>query len=198
MCKISLKSYEKLSSSSDKLRIRPDFHVKSAPLVFSHNATVSAADAHKNLAINNSHSGITSENDYNGREHYTTTYNKITQPKIIDDTKYETTLIDFKFIKDTSGINELTRVFIDKIMTKYAGQTAIRRSFRMLNITGTGVISHNDFTASLHMLGIWIYTTDDFNLFYTKLAGGSNNVITYMSFKAFIEEQNEFTRCCEL
>jgi hypothetical protein len=30
------------------------------------------------------------------------------------------------------------------------------------------------------------------------MAGGSNKLITYMSFKAFIEEQNEFTRCCEL
>ena len=83
-------------------------------------------------------------------------------------------------------------------MTKYEGQTAIRRSFRMLNITGTGVISHDDFSASLHMLGIWLYTTHDFNLFYTKVAGGVNKLITYMSFKAFIEEQNEFTGCCEL
>jgi hypothetical protein len=186
MCKISLKAYEKLSSSSDKLRMRPDFYVKSAPHVFSP------------IKANHSHSGITSENEYKGPEHYTTTYHKTTQPNITDDTKYETTLVDFKFIKDESGINELTRVFVDKIMTKYAGQTAIRRSFQMLNITGTGVISHDDFTASLHLLGIWVYTMADFNLFYTKMTGGSNKMITYMSFKAFIEEQNEFTRCCEL
>ena len=152
----------------------------------------------KNIKANNAHSEITSENEYKGPEHYTTTYNKTTQSKIIDDTKYETTLIDFKFIKDNSGINELTRVFVDKIMTKYAGQTAIRRSFQILNITGTGVISYKDFTASLHMLGIWIYTTADFNLFYTKMAGGIDKTITYMSFKAFVEEQNEFARCCEL
>jgi len=186
MRKISLKAYKKLSSSSDKLRMRPDFHVKSAPHFFSP------------VKANNSHSGITSKNEYNGHEHYMTTYNKTTQPTITDDTKYETTLVDFKFIKDDSGINKLIRVFVDKIMTKYSGQTAIRRSFQMLNITGTGVISHDDFTASLHLLGIWIYTTADFNLFYTKMAGGSNKMITYMSFKAFIEEQNEFTRCCEL
>lgn len=191
MCKLTLKFYEKLSSSSDKLRMRPDFHVKSAPHVFSH-------DACNQSKANNAHSGITFENEYKGPEHYTTTYNKTTQPKIIDDTKYETTLVDFKFIKDDSGINELTRVFVEKIMTRFAGQTAIRRSFRLLNISGTGVISHDEFTASLHMLGIWIYTTADFNLFYTKMAGGSNKMITYMSFKAFIEEQNEFTRCCEL
>lgn len=191
MCKLSLKFYEKLSSSSDKLRMRPDFHVKSAPHVFSH-------DVYNQSKANNSHSVITSENEYKGPEHYTTIYHKTTQPKIIDDTKYETTLVDFKFIKDDSGINELTRVFVEKIMTKFAGQTAIRRSFRLLNISGTGVISHDEFTASLHMLGIWIYTTADFNLFYTKMAGGSSKMITYMSFKAFIEEQNEFTRCCEL
>jgi hypothetical protein len=155
-------------------------------------------NARKNIAVNNSHSSITNEYEYKGTEHYTTTYNKTTQLRIVDDTKYETTLIDFRFIKDYSGINELTRVFVDKIMTKYAGQTAIRRSFQMLNITGTGVISHDDFTASLHMLGIWLYTTDDFNLFYTKVAGGMNKLITYMSFKEFIEEQNEFTGCCEL
>ena len=196
MCKISLKSYEKISSSSDKLRMRPDFHVKSTPQIFSYIATVN--EAHKNIAINNSHSNITNENVYNGPDHYTTTYRKTTQPKIVDDSKYETTQIDFKFIKDTSGINELTRIFVDKIMTKYAGQTAVRRSFRMLNITGSGVISRDDFVLSLHMLGIWIYTERDFNLFYTKLAGGINKMITYMSFKEFIEEQNEFTRCCEL
>ena len=198
MCKISLKSYEKLSSSSDKLRMRPDFHVKAAPQVFSHHAATTDTISHKNIAINNSHSSITSEHEYKGTEHYMTTYNKTNPLRIIDDSKYETTLIDFKFVKDDSGINELIRVFVDKIMTKYAGQTAIRRSFRMLNITGTGLISHDDFTASLHMLGIWIYTTQDFNLFYTKVAGGVNKMITYMSFKSFIEEQNEFTRCCEL
>jgi hypothetical protein len=198
MCKLSLKFYEKLSSSSDKLRMRPDFHVKSAPHVFSHNASIHDTGACKNIKANNAHSGITFENEYKGHEHYTTTYNKTTQPKIIDDMKYETTLVDFKFIKDDSGINELTRVFVEKIMTKFAGQTAIRRSFRLLNIAGTGVISHDEFTASLHMLGIWIYTTADFNLFYTKLAGDIHKMITYMSFKAFIEEQNEFTRCCEL
>lgn len=196
MCKISLKSYEKISSSSDKLRMRPDFHVKSTPHFFSHHSNVN--DAHKNIMINNSHSIIISEHEYNGRDHYTTTYNKNTQPKIVDDSKYETTQIDFKFVKDDSGINELTRIFVDKIMTKYAGQTAIRRSFQMLNITGYGVISHDDFTASLHMLGIWLYTEHDFNLFYRKMAGGFNKMITYMSFKAFIEEQNEFVRCCEL
>ena len=198
MCKISLKSYEKLSSSSDKLRMRPDFHVKSVPQVFSHHAATTDTIAHKNITINNSHSSITSEHEYKGSEHYTTTYNKTNPLRIVDDSKYETTLIEFKFVKDDSGIHELTRVFVDKIMTKYAGQTAIRRSFRMLNITGTGLISHDDFTASLHMLGIWIYTTQDFNLFYTKVAGGMNKMITYMSFKEFIEEQNEFTQCCEL
>lgn len=52
MCKISLKAYEKLSSSSDKLRMRPDFYVKSAPHVFSP------------IKANHSHSGITSENEY--------------------------------------------------------------------------------------------------------------------------------------
>jgi hypothetical protein len=83
-------------------------------------------------------------------------------------------------------------------MTKYAGQTAIRRSFQMLNLSGSGIISIEDFTSSLHMLGIWIYTKHDFNLFYTKLAGGVDKVITYMSFKEFIEKQNEFVRCCEL
>ena len=154
--------------------------------------------AHKNTTVTNSHSNIISKHEYTGPEHYMTTYNKTTQSNITDDTKYETTLVDFKFIKDDSGLNELTRVFVDKIMTKYAGQTAIRRSFQMLNITGTGVISQSDFTASLHMLGIWIYTTADFNLFYKKMAGGIDKMITYMSFKAFIEEQAEFTRCCEL
>lgn len=196
MCKISLKSYEKLSSSTDKLRMRPDFHVKSTPSTFSHNASIS--DAHKNITVNNSHSNITNENDYNGPEHYTTTYNKTSQPQTVDDSKYETTLIDFKFVKDDSGINELIRIFVNKIMTKYAGQTAIRRSFQMLNLTGSGIISIDDFTSSLHMLGIWIYTKHDFNLFYTKLAGGTDKVITYMSFKEFIEKQNEFIRCCEL
>ena len=196
MCKISLKSYEKLSSSTDKLRMRPDFHVKSTPSTFSHNASIS--DAHKNITVNNSHSNITNENDYNGPEHYTTTYNKTSQPQTVDDSKYETTLIDFRFVKDDSGINELIRIFVNKIMTKYAGQTAIRRSFQMLNLTGSGIISIEDFTSSLHMLGIWIYTKHDFNLFYTKLAGGIDKMITYMSFKEFIEKQNEFIRCCEL
>ena len=196
MCKISLKSYEKLSSSTDKLRMRPDFHVKSTPSTFSHNASTS--DAHKNITVNNSHSNITNENDYNGPEHYTTTYNKTSQPQTVDDSKYETTLIDFRFVKDDSGINELIRIFVNKIMTKYAGQTAIRRSFQMLNLTGSGIISIEDFTSSLHMLGIWIYTKHDFNLFYTKLAGGIDKMITYMSFKEFIEKQNEFIRCCEL
>jgi hypothetical protein len=196
MCKISLKSYEKLSSSADKLRMRPDFHVKSTPSIFSYNTSIS--DAHKNITVNNSHSNITNENDYNGPEHYTTTYNKTSQSQIVDDSKYETTLIDFRFVKDDSGINELTRIFINKIMTKYAGQTAIRRSFQMLNLSGSGIISIADFTSSLHMLGIWIYTKDDFNLFYTKLAGGIDKMITYMSFKEFIEKQNEFIRCCEL
>lgn len=196
MCKISLKSYEKLSSSTDKLRMRPDFHVKSTPSTFSHNASIS--DAHKNITVNNSHSNITNENDYNGPEHYTTTYNKTSQPQTVDDSKYETTLIDFKFVKDDSGINELIRIFVNKMMTKYAGQTAIRRSFQMLNLSGSGIISIEDFTSSLHMLGIWIYTKHDFNLFYTKLAGGIDKMITYMSFKEFIEKQNEFIRCCEL
>lgn len=196
MCKISLKSYEKISSSSDKLRMRPDFHVKSTPSIFSYNASVS--DAHKNITVNNSHSTIINENDYNGPEHYTTTYNKTTQPQTVDDSKYETTLIDFRFVKDDSKINELTRIFVNKIMTKYAGQTAIRRSFQMLNLTGSGIISRADFTSSLHMLGIWLYTEHDLNLFYTKLAGGIDKMITYMSFKEFIEKQNEFIRCCEL
>ena len=178
MCKISLKSYEKLSSSTDKLRMRPN--------------------AHKNITVNNSHSNITNENDYNGPEHYTTTYNKTSQPQTVDDSKYETTLIDFRFVKDDSGINELIRIFVNKMMTKYAGQTAIRRSFQMLNLSGSGIISIEDFTSSLHMLGIWIYTKHDFNLFYTKLAGGVDKMITYMSFKEFIEKQNEFIRCCEL
>ena len=195
MCKISLASYEKLSSSSDKLRMRPDFHVKASPQIF---PSYNMRAAHKNTTVTNSHSNIISKHEYTGPEHYTTTYHKTTQPNITDDTKYETTLVDFKFIKDYSGLNELISVFVDKITTKYAGQTALRRSFQMLNITGTGVISHDDFTASLHMLGIWIYTTADFNSFYTKMAGGSNKMITYMSFKAFIEEQNEFTHCCEL
>jgi hypothetical protein len=102
-------------------------------------------------------------------------------------------MVDFKFVKDESGIDELTRVFLDKIMTKYAGQTALRRCFQMLNTTGFGIISHDDFTASLFMIGIRYYTDHDFNTFYTKLAGGANKMITYMSFKKFIEEQTEFT-----
>ena len=68
----------------------------------------------------------------------------------------------------------------------------------MLNITGSGVISCDNFISSLRMLGIQFYTDHDFNLFYKKVAGGANKMITYMSFKGFIEEQNEFTRCCEL
>jgi hypothetical protein len=187
--------YEKLSSSSDKLRIQPVCPAKSAPQIFpSYNMNT----AHKNSTVTNSHTNIISKHEYNGSGHYTTTYNKTTQSQILDDSKYETTLIDFKFVKDDSGINELTRVFLDKIMTKYAGQTALRRCFQMLNTTGFGVISHDDFTASLYMLGIRFYTDQDFTTFYTKVAGGANKMITYISFKKFIEEQNEFTRCCEL
>jgi len=191
MCKISLKSYEKLTaSSSDKLRIRPVFHANSAPQIFpSYNMTA----PHKNSTVTNSHSNIISKHEYNGPEHYTTTYNKTTQSPILNDSKYETKMVDFKFIKDESGINELTRVFLDKIMTKYSGQTALRRCFQMLNTTGFGIISHDDFTASLYMIGIRYYTDHDFNTFYTKVAGGANKMITYMSFKKFIEEQNEFT-----
>lgn len=195
MCKISLVAYEKISSSSDKLRMRPDFHVKAKPQIFpSYNMDA----AHKNITVNNLHSNIISKHEYNGPEHYTTTYNKTTQPRIADDSKYETNQVDFKFVKDDSSINELTRIFVNKIMTKYAGQTALRRCFQMLNTTGFGVISHDDFTVSLYMLGIQFYTEHDFNLIYTKVAGGANKMITYMSFKKFIEEQNEFTRCCEL
>lgn len=203
MCKISLKSYEKLSSSSDKLRMRPDFHVKAAPQVFSDHRVVMM---NVNANANNHHVAIIGENDYNGRDHYTTTYNKTTRPHVIDDSKYETTLIDFKFVKDAAdntgvNVNELVRAFVDKIMTKYAGQTALRKAFKMMNISGAGVgttISHDDLTASLHMLGIWVYTDAAFRLFYIKLAGGINKMITYVSFRAFIEDQNDFIQSCEI
>jgi len=204
MGKMSLAAYERVSSSSDKLRMRPDFHVKAAPHIFTKQAHsfVSA-----NASANNHHNTFSNENEYNGEAHYITTYTKTTQPQSIDDSKYETTLIDFKFVKDDTdhaGINELVRVFVDKIMTKYAGQTALRKAFRMMNTnissagTGGTTVSRDDLTAALHALGIWIYTDAAFKLFYIKLAGGINQLITYVSFRTFIEEQHDFTQSCEI
>lgn len=189
MCKISLKSYETLTTSSERLRLRPDFHVKATPQVYSKPTIALTSHTHSDIVIGN---------NYNGHDHYTTMYNKMTQPNAFDDSKYETTLVDFKSIKDYSGVNALIRLFINKINTKYSGQTAIRKAFKMMNTSGSNDIGQDDLVSALHMLGIWCYTENDFSLFYIQLAGGIHNMITYGSIKAFIEEHNEFKQSCEI
>jgi hypothetical protein len=181
-----------MTSSSDIHRLMPDPQVKATPKVYSTTPkTTLTSYTHSDIAIGNKY--------YKGQDHYTTMYNKMTQSNAIDDSKYETTLVDFKSVKDYSGVNTLIRLFINKINTKYSGQTALRKAFKMMtNTSETNDIGSDDLISALHRMGIWGYTDNDFNSFYVQLAGGIDNMITYTSLKTFIEKHNEFKQSCEI
>lgn len=144
MCKTSLQMYQKLSSSEDKLRMRPDFHVKSAP--------------HE-----------------------------------CNDSMYETTLIDVKCIKSDSGVKELVNQLVVNGLNRFAGQTAVRKLFKLLNVSGTGTISQHELKSSLRFIGIWVQNECDYDELYNMLACEPTRVITYISFKAFMDAQCEFS-----
>ena len=192
MCKISLKSYEKMASSSDIHRLMPDPQMKATPQVYSTTPkTTLTSYTHSDISIGNKY--------YKGQDHYTTMYNKMTQPNAIDDSKYETTLVEFRSVKDYSGVNALIRLFVNKINTKYSGQTALRKAFKMMtNTSGSNVIGYEDLVSALHMLCIYGHTENDFNSFYLQLAGGIDNIVTYTSLKTFIDKHNEFKQSCEI
>jgi hypothetical protein len=136
--------YQKLSSSEDKLRMRPDFHVKSAP--------------HE-----------------------------------CNDSMYETTLIDVKCIKSDSGVKELVNQLVVNGLNRFAGQTAVRKLFKLLNVSGTGTISQHELKSSLRFIGIWVQNECDYDELYNMLACEPTRVITYISFKAFMDAQCEFS-----
>lgn len=206
MCKLSLDFYNKISSSEDKLRMRPDFHVTSAPCKYSANAsndgTANANTANDNTAANANakrmtHSSkLSFSSEFDGTTHYTTTYNKTMQPCEYNDSRYETTLIDYKCIKSDSPVNGLVKTFVDNGLNRFAGQTAIRRLFKLLNLSGNGAISYSELKSSLKLIGIWAQTESDYKIFYNMLACEPNNLITYISFKSFIDSQCEFNQCC--
>ena len=96
MCKISLKFYENLTTSSDIHRLMPDPQMKATPQVYSTPKTTLTSYTRSDIAIGNKY--------YKGQDHYITMYNKMTQPNAIDDSKYETTLVEFRSVKDYSVI----------------------------------------------------------------------------------------------
>ena len=189
MCKTSLHMYHKLSSSEDKLRMRPDFHVNSAPCEYS--ANVSAVKANANRMTHTSK--LSFSDAFDGASHYTTTYMKTTQPHKYNDSMYETTLVDFKCIKSDSSVKALINQLVDNGLNRFAGQTAVRKLFKLLNMSGSGAMSHSELKSSLHLIGIWPQNESNYDELYTMLAGNLNNDITYMSFKSFMDEQCEFS-----
>lgn len=197
MCKISLAMYHRMSTNEDKLRMRPDFHVTPAPSTYSaHATTESNANAESNAKSNAkrmTHSSkLSFSAEFDGPTHYTTTYNKTTQPCKYNDSGYETTQIDYKCVKSDSSVNLLVKSFVNNGFNRFAGQTALRKLFKLLNVTGNGAISHSELKKSLNLIGIWVQNESDYTTFYNMMACEPDNLITYMSFKTFMDGQCEF------
>jgi hypothetical protein len=196
MCKISLAMYHRMSSSEDKIRMRPDFHVTSAPSTYSaHAPTESNANADANAnAKRMTHSSklLSFSDEFDGPTHYITTYNKTTQPCKYNDSGYETTQIDYKCVKSDSSVNLLVKMFVDNGFNRFAGQTALRKLFKLLNVSGNGAITHSELKKSLNLIGIWVQNESDYTTFYNMMACEPDNLITYMSFKTFMDAQCEF------
>lgn len=169
--------------------MRPVFHVHSAPCEYSSNASVGKANANRMTHT----SQLSFSDAFDGASHYTTTYMKTTQPHKYNDSMYETTLVDFKCIKSDSSVKALVNQLVDNGLNRFAGQTAIRKLFKLLNVSGSGTISHSELKSSLHLIGIWPPNECNYDELYNMLAGNPNNHITYISFKSFMDEQCEFS-----
>ena len=196
MCKISLAMYHRMSSNEDKLRMRPDFHVTSAPSTYSAHATTESnanADANTNAKRMSHSSKLSFSAEFDGPMHYITTYNKTTQPCKYNDSGYETTQIDYKCVKSDSSVNLLVKSFVDNGFNRFSGQTALRKLFKLLNLAGNGTISHSELKKSLNLIGIWVQNESDYTTFYNMMACEPDNLITYMSFKTFMDAQCEFS-----
>jgi hypothetical protein len=184
-----------MSSNEDKLRMRPDFHVTSAPSTYSAHATTESnanADANTNAKRMTHSSKLSFSAEFDGPMHYITTYNKTTQPCKYNDSGYETTQIDYKCVKSDSSVNLLVKMFVDNGFNRFAGQTALRKLFKLLNVTGNGAITHSELKKSLNLIGIWVQNESDYTTFYNMMACEPDNLITYMSFKTFMDAQCEF------
>jgi hypothetical protein len=184
-----------MSSNEDKLRMRPDFHVTSVPNTYSAHAATAESNAESNAnAKRMTHSSkLSFSAEFDGPTHYTTTYNKTTQPCKYNDSGYETTLVDYKCVKSESSVNLLVKMFVDNGFNRFAGQTALRKLFKLLNVTGNGAITHSELKKSLNLIGIWVQNESDYTTFYNMMACEPDNLITYMSFKTFMDAQCEFT-----
>jgi hypothetical protein len=178
-----------MSSSEDKLRMRPDFHVTSAPNTYSAHATTESNANAKRMTHS---SKLSFSAEFDGPTHYITTYNKTMQPCKYNDSGYETTLIDYKRVKSDSSVNLLVKMFVDNGFTRFAGQTALRKLFKLLNVSGNGAITHSELKKSLNLIGIWVQNESDYTTFYNMMACEPDNLITYVSFKTFMDAQCEF------
>ena len=125
---------------------------------------------------------------FDGGEHYLTTYSKNTEHGLHDDEKYETHLPSIKPIKYKTTYDLLRNTFLNKIMTRFKGDTWVRRAYKHIDYSGKGIITKNDLKVSLNILGIYLITDDDFNLLYLELAGQPNKMITYIGFKNYIDK----------
>lgn len=125
---------------------------------------------------------------FDGGEHYLTTYSKNTEHGLHDDEKYETHLPSIKPIKYKTTYDLLRNTFLNKIMTRFKGDTWVRRAYKHIDYSGKGIITKNDLKVSLNILGIYLITDNDFNLLYLELAGQPNKMITYIGFKNYIDK----------
>jgi hypothetical protein len=170
MCKVSLSVYNRHSSSEDKLRMRPDFRVNNSPCHYN-----------KLLPQDCSTGTVRNHSEFQGADHYITT--QLVPPKIV---------------RDISPLDDLLNIFLDKMLTRCGGLNATRKTFKIFDIAGNGMITFDEFKKSINTMCIHSVdiNTDIEQQLYHMLSMEHDGVryITYSSFKRIIDADNDINK----
>jgi Ca2+-binding EF-hand superfamily protein len=103
-----------------------------------------------------------------------------------------------KIIREISPLDNLLNIFLDKMLTRCGGLNATRKSFKIFDVAGNGMITFDEFKKSIHTMCIHSIdiNTDIEKQLYDMLATNYNGVkcITYSSFKCIIDADNDINK----